>query len=84
VALGVVRQFDRGPKRGVRDADHDRHAPVDEFDGAADQRLALLEAQIGVFLGLDASRHHHGGAAIFHDVVDLALQRAARRPSGRR
>jgi len=70
-ALGVVRKLDRGLERGVRDADHHRHALVREFDGAADQLLALGEAQIGVFLGLDAGGDHHGGAAILHDVVDL-------------
>ena len=41
----------------------------------ADQRLALFEAQISVFLRLDAGGHHHGGAAVVDDVVDLALER---------
>ena len=71
-ALGIVRELDRGLERGVRDPDHHRHALVDEFDGAADQVLALREAEIGVFLGLDAGGDHHGGAAVLHHVVDLA------------
>ena len=71
-ALGVVGKLDRGLERGVRDADHHRHALVGELDGAADQVLALGEAEIGVFLGLDAGGDHHGGAAVLDHVVDLA------------
>ena len=67
-----MRKLNRRLERGVRDADHHRHALVDEVDGAADQVLALGEAQIGVFLGLDAGGDHHGGAAILDHVVDLA------------
>jgi hypothetical protein len=70
--LGVVGELDRGPKRGVRDADHHRHALVGQFDGAADQVLALGEAEIRVFLSLDASGDHHCRAAILDDIVDLA------------
>ncbi len=71
-ALRVMGELDRGPERGMRDADHHRHAAVDELDGPPDQRLALLEAEIGVFLGLDAGGDHHGGAAVLDHVVDLA------------
>ena len=60
----------------MRDADHDRHAAVDTRDGAADQRLALFEAQISIFLRLHAGRHHHRSAAVVDDVVDLAFERA--------
>jgi len=70
-AFGVMGQFDRDLERGVRDADHHRRAFVGELDGPADEVLALGEAQVGVFLGLDAGGDHHGGAAILHDVVDL-------------
>ena len=59
----------------MRNADHDRNAAADAVDSAADQRLALVEAQISVFLRLDAGGDHHGGAAIVDDVVDLALER---------
>jgi hypothetical protein len=59
----------------MRDADHHRHAAVDEFDGAADQVLALFQAEVGVFLGLDPGGDHHGGAAVLDHVIDLALQR---------
>jgi hypothetical protein len=41
-----------------------------------DERFALFEAQISVFLGLDAGRNHHGGPAVAHHVADLAPQRA--------
>jgi len=56
----------------MRDADHHRHALVGELDGAADQVLALGEAEVSVFLGLDAGSDHHGGAAVLDHVVDLA------------
>jgi hypothetical protein len=64
-------QFDRGLERRMRDADHDRHAAAHEFDGPVDQSLALLEAEISVFLGLYAGRDHHGGAAVVDHIVDL-------------
>src|ERR1039458_6041823 len=56
------------------DADHDGDAPVDEFDGPADQRLALLETEICIFLSLDACCDDHGCAAVPHNIVDLTLQ----------
>ena len=58
--------------------------PLDELDRLADQGLALLEAEIGVFLGLDAGGDHHGGAAVVDDVVDLRAEARARRPRDRR
>jgi hypothetical protein len=73
--FGLVRELDRGAERRVRDADHDRQAAVDIVDGGADQPLARLERQVGVFLGLDAGGNHHGGAAVAHHVVDLPPQR---------
>jgi hypothetical protein len=57
------------------DSDHDRHAFVDAVDGVVDERFAFFEAEIGVFLGLDPGRDHHGGAAVPHHIVDLAPQR---------
>ena len=71
-----VRQLDRGPEGGMRNSDHHRHASIDAGDGVADERLALFEAEISVFLGLDPGRDDHGGAAIPHHIVDLAPQRA--------
>ena len=59
----------------MRHADHHRHAAVDKLDGAADEGLALFEAEIGVFLRLHAGSDHHGGAAVHDHVVDLAAQR---------
>ena len=60
----------------MRNSHHDRHASIDALDRAADERFALLEAEVGVFLGLDAGGNHHGGAAVAHHIVDLAPQRA--------
>jgi hypothetical protein len=70
-----VSQFDRGLEGGMRNSDHDRHAFIDAVDGVADERFAFFEAEIGVFLGLDPGRNHHGGAAVPHHIVDLAPQR---------
>jgi len=60
----------------MRDPDHDRHAPVDQLDRAADQRLALRQRQTRVFLGLDGGRNHHGRPAFVDDVIDLPPQGA--------
>jgi hypothetical protein len=73
--LRQVRQLDRGPEGRVRDTDHDRHAAVDELDRVPDQGLAMFEAEISVFLGLDAGGDDHGGAAVGDDVIDLPPQR---------
>jgi hypothetical protein len=73
--LRQVRQLDRGPERRVRDTDHDRHAAVDELDRVPDQGLALFEAEVGVFLGLDTGGDDHGGAAVADDVIDLPPKR---------
>jgi len=56
------------------DADHDRDAPVNEFNGPADQSPALLKTEISIFLSLDACCDDHGRTAVPHDVVDLTLQ----------
>ena len=58
----------------MRDADHHGNALVDEIDGAADEVLPLGQAQIGVFLGFDTGRDHHGGATVVDDIVDLASE----------
>src|SRR5262249_17877832 len=44
------------------------------LDRGADQRLALFQREIGVFLRLDAGGDHHGRAAVRRDVVDLPPQ----------
>src|SRR6266478_5179283 len=59
-------------ERGVRNADHHRHAVVGELNGAADQVLALGQTEVGVFLSLDAGGDDHGGAAILDYIVDQA------------
>ncbi len=59
----------------MRNSDHDRDALIDAVDGVTDERFAFFEAEIGVFLGLDPGRDHHGGAAVPHHIVDLAPQR---------
>ena len=66
---------DCGLEGGVRNPNHDRYASIDEFDGLSDKSLSLFQAEIGVFLGLDAGRYHHRRAAVLNDVVDLAPQR---------
>jgi hypothetical protein len=76
LAFGRVGELDRGLERGMRNADHHRHAAGDRVDRGADEGLALVEAEIGVFLGFDAGGDHHGGTAVGDDVVDLAAQRS--------
>ena len=73
VPLGIMSNLNRRLERRMRNADHDRHAAADALDGAMDQRLALLESEIGIFLGLDPGCHHHRRPAIVDDVVDLPL-----------
>ncbi len=73
--FGILRERDGGLERGMGDADHHRHTAGDEVDSAVDQGLARLEAEIGVFLRLDAGGDHHGGGAVFDHVIDLAAQR---------
>src|SRR5262249_55056985 len=73
--LRKLRELRRSLEGGMRDPGHDRHAGVDEVDGVANERLALLEAEIAVFLGLDSGGDHHGGATILDHVIDLAPER---------
>jgi len=51
-------------------------AQTPEARVSADERFALFEAEISVFLGLDPGGNDHGSAAVPHHVVDLAPQRA--------
>src|SRR5262249_56247039 len=69
--LRKLRELHRSLEGGMRDPDHDRHAGVDEVDGVANERLALLEAEIAVFLGLDSGGDHHPGATILAHLTDL-------------
>jgi hypothetical protein len=59
----------------MRNSHHDRYALINGPDGLADEHLALLETEIGVFLGLHPGRDDHGGPTIGDNVVDLPLQR---------
>ena len=67
-------ELDRGLEGRMRNPDHDRNAAIDALDGPADQSFALLQAEIGIFLRFHSGGHHHGRAAVPHDVVDLASQ----------
>src|SRR5262249_55023389 len=45
------------------------------------QRFALFEAQIGVFLRLDAGRNHHGGAAVAESISRRSAASSTSRPA---
>jgi hypothetical protein len=59
----------------MRNSHHDRYALVKGPDRLTDEHLALLETEIGVFLGLNPGRDDHGGPTIADNVVDLPPQR---------